>query len=107
MRGPLFALPVGTDTAGSGVSFVLGGDPALGAEGYELRVTEQGATITAPTPAGLFYGAQTLRQLLPVAAESARGGEWTIATGVIRDYPRYPWRGAMLDVARHFFSVAE
>ena len=104
---PLFALPAGSDTAGSGVSFVLAADSALGDEGYELTVTEQGIRISAPTRAGLFYGVQTLRQLLPPAAERARGGRWTVATGVIRDYPRYAWRGAMLDVARHFFTVAE
>ncbi len=100
-----FVLPVGADTTGSGVSFVLAPDSTLGAEGYQLTVTATGVQVKAPTPAGLFYGAQTLRQLLPVAAERAQGGKGRVATGVIRDYPRYAWRGAMLDVARHFFSV--
>jgi hexosaminidase len=101
----VFTLPVGSDTAGSGVSFVLAADSALGDEGYEIEVTEAGVRVTAPTPAGLFHGAQTLRQLLPVSVERAHGGRGRVATGVIRDYPRYAWRGAMLDVARHFFSV--
>lgn len=103
----LFALPVGSDTTGSGVSFVLLPDSSLGAEGYEVSVGAEGVRVTAPTPAGLFYGAQTLRQLLPDSVQRGEAGRWPIATGVIRDYPRYAWRGAMLDVARHFFSVED
>jgi hexosaminidase len=105
---PLFQSPIGGDTAGSGIAFVLTGDSSLGTEGYELTVTEQGVRIGAASPAGLFYGAQTLRQLLPPGAEPLRGdGSWPVATGTVRDQPRFAWRGASLDVARHFFSVAE
>ncbi len=77
-------------------------DEELGDEGYELRVTEDRIDITARHAAGLFYGTQTLRQIAPSPAATAR---LPIATGVIRDYPRYAWRGSMLDVARHFFEV--
>ena len=67
--GPLFALPVGTDTAGSGVSFVLAADSALGAEGYELTVSEQGVRISAPTRCGTV-----LRSADPAATAAARSG---------------------------------
>jgi beta-glucosidase len=84
-------------------------DPALGDEGYELSVTPDGVTITASQPAGLFYGVQTLRQLLPVEMERGAGqsGPWSLPTVVIRDAPRYTWRGIMLDVVRHFRTVDE
>lgn len=83
-------------------------DPALGREGYALRSAPEGVRLTALWPAGIFYGIQTLRQLLPMVT----GGEhedspWTIPACEIRDWPRFPWRGAMLDVARHFFSVSD
>jgi hexosaminidase len=88
---------------------IAGGDPALGDEGYQLTVTPELVTLVAYRPAGLFRGIQTLRQLLPPAIEHAtvQRGPWTMATGTVRDYPRFAWRGAMLDVARHFFSVAD
>jgi hexosaminidase len=82
----------------------------LGAEGYELAVTSDAVRLTAATAAGLFRGIQTVRQLLPVEAEShmaVRGPGWTIPAVTIADQPRFAWRGAMLDVARHFFTVRE
>ena len=87
----------------------VGSDPALGEEGYELTIAPDGVTITAAGPAGLFYGVQTLRQLLPPQIEqaTAQAGPWTLPAGTIRDTPRFEWRGAMLDVARHFFGVAD
>jgi hexosaminidase len=83
-----------------------------GEEAYELIVAPEGVTIAANQPAGLFYGVQTFRQLLPpfvdygaVRPESARVLR---APGArIADHPRFVWRGAMLDVSRHFFSVDE
>jgi hexosaminidase len=76
----------------------------LGAEGYELTVTKTRARIVAARPAGLFHGVQTLRQLLPVSVEHpAALNRRLIAPAVhIIDVPHYEWRGAMLDVARHF-----
>jgi hexosaminidase len=77
----------------------------LGAEGYRLDSTPKGVTIRAATPAGVFYGMETLRQLLPAAIfRSARvvGIEWTIPAVSIDDAPRFSWRGGHLDVARHF-----
>ncbi|KUM69359.1 beta-N-acetylhexosaminidase [Streptomyces curacoi] len=79
----------------------------FGAEGYRLDSGRSGVTITAARPAGLFHGVQTLRQLLPAAVEkdSVQPGPWLVAGGTITDTPRYGWRGAMLDVSRHFFTV--
>jgi hexosaminidase len=86
-----------------------GGDAALGEEGYELTITHDSVILKAYQPAGLFRGLQTIRQLLPAAIESttAQAGPWLLPAGTIRDYPRFAWRGAMLDVARHLFGVAE
>ncbi len=82
-------------------------DTALGEEGYELRVEPERMTLIAKQPAGLFHGIQTIRQLFPSAIEmgTRQSVQWRVPTGVIRDMPLYSWRGAMLDVARHFFKV--
>lgn len=81
-----------------------GADPALGDEGYALTVTRDSVVVRAHTPAGLFYGVQTLRQLLPPAVEYTAAFPVPLpVTGIrISDAPRYGWRGAMLDVSRHF-----
>ncbi len=86
-----------------------GGHPALGDEGYELTITHDAVSLSAFKAAGLFRGVQTILQLLPPAIEAAtlQPGAWVLPTGKIRDYPRFAWRGVMLDVARHFFSVAD
>jgi len=87
----------------------VGGDPALGDEGYRLTVTSSLVTVVAYKPVGLFRGIQTIRQMLPAAIESAtmQSVPWQMATGTVSDYPRFTWRGSMLDVARHFFSVTD
>ncbi|MFD1050114.1 family 20 glycosylhydrolase, partial [Kibdelosporangium lantanae] len=78
-------------------------------EGYQLTVNHGSVVIRANTAAGLFAGTQTLRQLLPAQVESRHrtNAKWIVPGGRIVDYPRFAQRGAMLDVARHFFSVAE
>jgi hexosaminidase len=75
-------------------------------EGYELTVTPRGVRIQSDSPAGLFYGVQTLLQLLPPDVESRarRDAVWTAPCVHIVDYPRFAWRGLMLDVSRHFFA---
>jgi len=85
------------------------GNPSLGEEGYELNVTQKSITLFAFTPCGVFRGIQTLRQIFPssIEAPTILPGPWQIVTRTIRDYPRFAWRGAMLDVARHFFSVED
>ena len=81
-------------------------DPKLGNEGYSLISTTKGVVISANQPAGLFYGMQTLIQLLPKEIESKEvvKMKWTVPLVKITDYPRFAWRGLMLDVSRHFFT---
>ena len=81
----------------------------IGDEGYTLTSDQNGVIISANKPAGLFYGMQTLLQLLPEQIESKKAveGKWTIPGVKITDYPRFKWRGLMLDVSRHFFSIEE
>jgi hexosaminidase len=93
--------------ADDGVALELTGDDRLGDEGYQLQVTDRAAALRASRPAGLSMGVQTLRQLLPAAVEgtSLQPGPWRLPGGRVLDRPRFAWRGAMLDVARHFFTV--
>ncbi|MFE7761986.1 beta-N-acetylhexosaminidase [Streptomyces sp. NPDC057438] len=102
-----YRLPV-TERREAGIRLRLAAEEAdLGQEGYRLESRPSGVTLTARAPAGLFHAVQTLRQLLPAAVEkdSAQPGPWLVAGGTVRDIPRYGWRGAMLDVSRHFFGV--
>jgi len=79
-------------------------DNALGTEGYRLNVQTDRVLLEAPTPAGLFYGVQTILQLLPPGVFSGKmiAGPLTLPCLVIQDSPRFRWRGFMLDVSRHF-----
>ncbi|HEX2396239.1 MAG TPA: family 20 glycosylhydrolase [Bacteroidales bacterium] len=81
-------------------------DTKIGNEGYTLSSSSKGVIITANAPAGLFYGMQTLMQLFPADIESNTvvKAEWTIPAVNITDYPRFGWRGLMLDVSRNFFT---
>jgi hexosaminidase len=110
-RSTGYPLPVadGGVPAPDAITFVLAADAQLGDEGYRLDVAGHGVTLRARRPEGLFRGVQTLRQLLPPAVEGARvsPGPWTVPGGRIVDRPRFAWRGASLDVVRHFFTVAE
>lgn len=89
----------------------LSSDKTIHKEGYRLKVTTNGVTLTATEPAGIFYGMQTLLQLFPKQIESVEKrkpvNEWTIPIVTIDDYPRFSWRGLMLDVSRHFFTKEE
>ena len=103
-------------TSGNAVELRLASEleAGLGKEGYSLDVElwptsfgEAPIKITAATPAGLFYGGQTLRQLL-VAADPGKtkeaGATWQVPNCHIEDQPRFPWRGLLLDESRHFFG---
>jgi hexosaminidase len=101
----------GTAADGKSIFLSLSNDASIPAEGYRLNVTNNGVTITAAKPAGIFYGVQTFIQLLPPAIESKATqkpvDEWAIPLVAIEDGPRFGWRGLMLDVSRHFFTVAQ
>lgn len=92
----------GTVSLALGPQYKIPGDGD--GEGYRLTVTPSGVTLDAATAHGLYDGVQTLRQLLPaaIASLSKTNGPWTIPATRITDYPRYSYRGVMLDIARHY-----
>ena len=115
---PPTGYPLKTETKSFGGAEVPGGirlttgnaNTNLGPEGYELFVARDSVVIRAPTQAGLFYGVQTLFQLLPPEIFSSNfvsNVVWQIPCVEIEDWPRFKWRGFMLDVSRHFFPKAE
>lgn len=84
-------------------------DKELLEESYKLEVIEGRVDISASSGAGIFYGAQTLLQLFPpqILSDTGDNSQLKIEGIKIYDEPRFNWRGAMLDVSRHFFSVKE
>jgi hexosaminidase len=97
-------------TRGALVLTTKNAKPALGSEGYELAVTPDSVMIRASGQAGLFYGVQTLLQLLPpetLASRLVPGTELQFPCVQIEDQPRFKWRGFLFDVARHFFTKQE
>ncbi len=106
-----FSLPVQTEAPGQANVIRLsgGGDrEALGREGYALTVSQDGVTVEAPETPGVFYGIQTLRQLLPVKIEQRAllpGVAWQVPCVAVHDAPRFEWRGYMMDEGRHFHGV--
>ena len=108
---PDFRYPIQTskNDLSSAISFSINKtqDAVLGKEGYTLDVTPTAVAIQANSPAGLFYAAQSLLQLLPKEIESKTAVQninWTIPAVRITDFPRFGWRGLMFDVSRHFFT---
>lgn len=108
--GTGYTLKINSQTKPSGKHIRLSLTNSLqgvkGDEGYKLNVVPNSVTITALNAAGIFYGLQTLRQLLPATIEnsSVQTSSWAIPAVSITDYPRFKWRGLLLDVSRHFFS---
>jgi hexosaminidase len=87
---------------------LVGQNSGLGTEGYTLTVTPKEVAIRASSASGLFYGVQSLLQLLPVTDKAEpRPESWSIPCVHIDDEPRFRWRGLMLDVSRHFFTKQE
>ncbi len=112
MLGAATGLPLAIKDAAEENAIQLRLDPSLNAklgdEGYILSSAPAKISISASGEAGIFYGMQTLRQLLPPQVYSnkrARRESWPIPCLVVRDFPRFSWRGLHLDVARHFFSL--
>ena len=106
---PASSQPLTGEPARDAINLLLDASlDTLGAEGYRLEISPAGITASSPSGAGLFYAAQTLRQLLP--AEIERDGlppRQEIQVVTIVDRPRFGWRGAMLDVSRHFLKPAD
>lgn len=104
--GPALGLPLRDGTEGAANSLSLYVDDSLEPEAYKLTIDSDRVEIRGGAGAGVFWGAQTLRQLLgPDAFRRARlrpGAEYAVPAGVVEDAPRFGWRGMMLDVSRHF-----
>ena len=109
-----FALSEGDPQAAARTNSIVftkqGCDAKLGAEGYTLEVSDAGAVVRSSGAAGLLHGAETLLQLFPpeiFAREKQTGVAWSAPGVLVRDQPRFPWRGLLLDVSRHFMSKNE
>ncbi|WP_371623728.1 beta-N-acetylhexosaminidase [Streptomyces sp. NBC_01116] len=102
--GAATGLPLAEGTGEGGIVLALDGE--LAPEAYRLAVGADAVRLTGGSAAGVFRGAQTLRQLLgPDAfrrAPLAAGRAWEVPAVVVEDEPRFGWRGMMLDVSRHF-----
>ena len=109
-----FPVPVvmGNDPAPGSILLRLGSTGMGSVDAYQLTARPERVEIVASDPAGVFRGVQTLRQLFPANIEShirmtGPGARWVVPAVTISDAPRFAWRGAMLDVSRHFFTVDE
>lgn len=111
--GPGTGLPLPISDKAGANSIALMVDPklvALGPEGYHLTVKADRVEITGAAPAGVFYGIQTLRQLLPVSTfrkARTQTGKLTLPLVDVVDKPRFGWRGALVDTSRHFMPKAD
>jgi len=97
----------GSGSTSKSIFLSLSSDKSIPKEGYRLKVAADGVSIIASDPAGIFYGVQTLYQLMPkeiVSKTKASSVNWSIPSVSIEDHPRFGWRGLMLDVSRHFFT---
>lgn len=94
-------LAVEAGTAGKNKIALQLGLQSSNPEAYQLKVDEEGVVIDAPTEAGVFYGIQTLRKSLPLV----KGATVVLPAVEINDFPRFSYRGAHLDVSRHFFPI--
>ena len=100
----------GNSVNGSIFLTTVGGEESQGNEGYKMVTNPSGVTITAFKPDGISRGVQTIRQSLPPDIDKSSlvtGVKWSIPSSTIVDKPEYSYRGLMLDVARHFFTVDE
>lgn len=103
-----FSFPVSVSESGEN-AIQLEITESMAQEEYQLDIEDAHVHIKGGSAAAVFYGIQTLRQLLPDAIEksSVQTATWSIPTGSIKDQPVHGYRGAMLDVARHFFGVED
>lgn len=100
--------PSVTKSANAGIVLIVDDSLSdLEEEGYQLKIDAQGIRIVAKDAAGIFYGIQSIRQMLPVESfgEKSLGGDYTLEGVEIEDKPVYPWRGMMLDTSRYFYDT--
>lgn len=104
-----YELKIGKDKPASDyINLTLVSDIPVNEEGYLLEVTSSGIDIKAKTAQGLFYGMQTVMQLLPAEIESSeliKNIAWTMPAVTIKDEPRFKYRGQHIDVSRHFVDA--
>ncbi len=107
VTGRQVVLKEGSGITSKSIFLSLSSDKSIPKEGYRLKVGADGISIIGSDPAGIFYGVQTLYQLMPKeigGKTKATSVVWTIPAVTIEDHPRFGWRGLMLDVSRHFFT---
>ena len=104
-----FTVSTESSTADEGIVLQLSSEKEIGEEGYFLDVQPKTITIKSGTAQGIFYGLQTLRQLIPASYEDKNAKSFAlneIPCCAITDFPRFSWRGFMLDCCRHFWPVS-
>ncbi len=109
-RAAGYELKMASAPGKNAIHFKLVPEVGLGKEGYRLKVGYEEIEVVANQPAGLFYGLQSMLQLLPFQIESkslVTNIKWSIPVVEIKDVPRFGWRGQMIDVSRHFFTKKE
>ncbi len=97
-----------TTPSGNFIILDMSPDYSIPLEGYKLKVTKEGISIQGSTQTGIFYGIQTLFQMLPpvIYSGNPKGDEnWTVQGAEIEDSPRFAYRGMHLDVSRTFFDA--
>lgn len=107
---PASGYPLKTVNNGGTISLAINPSASIPNEGYTLNISKKGATIVGTTPSGVFYGVQTLLQLLPAQVRSSKKVEnlaLTLPYCTVEDSPVFQWRGLMLDVSRHWFDKQE
>lgn len=106
-----YAFPIKqASTPSDKIKLLMVKDDLVGKEGYKLTISPSNISIAANTGAGLFYGMQTLLQLMPkeiYSKSNVKNIVWNVPAVTITDYPRFAWRGLMFDVTRHFFTKQE
>ena len=105
------ATGLGCKASTGGADITITENTALAAEGYILDITQEGVTIEAATADGVFYAMQSLMRLLPphviLGKQGEKGTTYALPVARIEDEPRFAYRGFMLDVSRHFFTIEE
>mgnify|MGYP000319173231 CR=1 FL=1 len=93
---------VSTKAGKNGITLSVDPSVATAKDGYELNISSEGITVKGNTEAGVFYGIQTIYKALPITEGKTLA---SLPAGTIKDFPTYDFRGFMVDVGRHYFSV--